>query len=801
MMNAVRAHEITALLDDLDDDVRILSLDCFDTLIWRNAHAPIDVFHDLDIPGGAMPMRVLAENRARKALVLDKQRSEVAIDEIYAHLKKGASEEEIARHVDAELKAEMRHCYAFRPVVDLIAAAKERGLSVIIVSDTYLREPQLRALITAAAGEETAKRIDRIFCSCEYGEGKAAGLFRHVLADLGASPGTILHIGDNKLADFDSPIKLGIRSVHFEQFDAEAGERLRLEAAVATMLDRDIRGTCPALQPQRAQISLRQADHPVERFGHDVLGPIMHGFASWIASEADEIAQQTGKTPKLLFLLRDGFLPAEAFKAAFPDRRHEALTPEISRFTATAASFTDRQAIEDYLIAEATNNRKDAYSQSRQGAFCRQMLFSAKEVGKLSRASSPRNFIRDVMKPVNSDKILARSKQFSESMFAHLRGLGVQDGDAVMIVDLGYNGSVQNAIEPLLRDRMKLTVHGRYLLLRERTLTDFDKKGMIDLRNYDFNAVNALCESISLMEQFATIGQGSVVGYEQDGTPIRVDPDIKGQQNEIRDAAQAACLDYMRGLDSAWTNAPASLDGQCARQMAAACLTRLLFLPVESEVRIFENLVHDVNMGTADMVKFVDSAAGARSLRRQGIGYTSNTLRMYLPGELKQQGLSALLSMFASRRFGLDLKQNDFHGASLTLPVILMDQNQHVQIEVDARPTADGYYQAFVPVGAGQFSAGLMIGKLCDWVQVDQATFHPVEGFTDHKIDDDSIVAEPMFESMSEQAPGLLQCDGDEAFVLFAPPPAGHGGAMMLNFVFRPIIMRGEETEAVRQVA
>ena len=49
---SVRAAGLPGLLDQAPQDVRILSLDCFDTLIWRNVQAPLDIFSDLGLPGG-----------------------------------------------------------------------------------------------------------------------------------------------------------------------------------------------------------------------------------------------------------------------------------------------------------------------------------------------------------------------------------------------------------------------------------------------------------------------------------------------------------------------------------------------------------------------------------------------------------------------------------------------------------------------------------------------------------------------------------------------------------------------------
>ncbi len=802
MTHAVRAAEITALLDHLPEATTVLSLDCFDTLIWRNVNQPVDVFHDLDLPGcGGKELRICAEQRARKALALETRRNEVTIDDIYAHMFDDSGAIDTTPLIRGELDAEAHHCFAFRPVRDLILEAKRRGLKVIIVSDTYLHEPQLRALIASAAGQDVLDCIDHVFCSCEYGESKSGGLFRDVLAQLGISPGKIAHLGDNPVADVEAPRKLGIHGVHFEQFDAEANDRLRLEAVAATLIERDTRRTAPALQPHRPQLSLRPGNDPLFTFGHDVLGPIFQGFTRWIAEEADTLEAATGKKPKLLFLLRDGYLPAKAFEAAFPDRAGEVAMVEISRFTAYAASFTDRKAIESYLVSEASSRKRDAYSSQRQNAYCQQLLFSRNEASKLARIGSTRAFIREVLKPENVAKITSRSKKFAQGLFAHLRSHGVEDGDAVMLIDLGYNGSAQNAIDPVLRAGMNLDVAGRYLLLREQMVTGLDKKGMIDARHYDQTALYALCESIAVMEQLCTRSQGSVMGYDDKRTPLRDASDIKGMQSAARDAAQAACLTFIAQAGSGWAPTPASWDGESARRMAAAALARLLFLPTGNEVAIFRSFIHDVNMGTRDQLRLVDPEAAAEGLRRRGLFYTRTARRMYLPGELQPHGMPALLSLFAGRRFDLDLRQTDFQGSEIRLPVILADEAQHTQLDIRAYPTSDGYYQALIPVGTGRFTVAVMIGQLCDWLQIDELAFHAVDDFMKKKIDDDSIPAQPVHDGMSESAPGLYHCSAESAFILVPPPDVPLGRAHMLSCVFRPVVLRGAPAAEARKVA
>ncbi|MET0241000.1 MAG: HAD family hydrolase [Sphingobium sp.] len=794
MKSATRAWDLANILDSAPAGVKILSLDCFDTLLWRNMNLPADLFADLGLPGGGMEARIWGETRARRTVPYRDGRSEVTIDEIYANMLPAATPQERGAAVERELAAEAAHCYGFAPTRDLMAEAKRRGLKVIIVSDTYLSEPRLRALITAAAGEEVAGMIDRIFCSCEYGVGKGGGLFTHVLAELGASPGTILHVGDNQMADQTAPDKLGIHSVHLRQFDAESDQRLRQEASIASLIDPTTRVTVPAWQPHRPQVALRRDDSGAAVLGHDVLGPLMTGFADWLREEVAAQDAATGKPTKLLFLLRDGFLPAHAFAARHPDLAARTLQVEISRFTAAAASFTDAAAIERCVLPEIHVGSLPV--------FARQLLLDRDEATKLGRLTKPQ-FAKAITDPARVRHIVRRSGEFRERLFAYLAAHGVERGDSVMLVDLGYNGSVQNFLGPVLESELGLTVTGRYLLLRETIRSGHDKSGFIDHRNHDLKLLHALSESIALIEQVCTVAQGSVVDYRKDGTPVRKAVGVKGAQSAMRDAIQSACLDYVAHADTGVVKPAASDNAEARRRMCVAILARLLFLPMASEVALFADFAHDVNLGTDDMLQMLDRDAAAKGLRRRGLFYIKNAARMYLPGELRDHGLPINLSIFASRRFGLDFRKQDFDVGAIPLPVMLMDASgEHVVVDVDAVPTVDGYYQALIPVGECRYTAGIQLGRIAEWVQVEEASFHEVEQFLDAKGEEEGRPATMILEAMAEAAPGLHRCEGEASFVL-VPPPAvtAKGAAMLLSFVFRPVVTRAKAAAGARVAA
>jgi hypothetical protein len=93
---SIRADELPNLLDRAPAGVRYLSLDCFDTLLWRNCLAPRDVFADLPIAGGGMWPRAKAEARARQRAHFETRKGEIAIEAIYRSLMPHADDAAIA---------------------------------------------------------------------------------------------------------------------------------------------------------------------------------------------------------------------------------------------------------------------------------------------------------------------------------------------------------------------------------------------------------------------------------------------------------------------------------------------------------------------------------------------------------------------------------------------------------------------------------------------------------------------------------------------------------------------------------
>lgn len=782
---SVLPHEIGTLLDRFPN-AKILSLDCFDTLLWRDCHAPSDIFSGL--PGISIKQRAASEKRARTSMRYAGKGSEVSIGQIYAKLMPNASAAQRNAAIAAELAAEARHCYGFAPVVDLMRTAKASGLQVIIVSDTYLDEKQLAALIADAAGEDVAGLIDRYFCSSRHGLAKAQGLYEKVLRKLNCPPEAIVHLGDNFDADVGGVAPLGVNAVHLQQFTETARERLRLEAGVDAMIHPRRAGTVGAILPHRAAIAIGepQIGNSAQALGATVLGPVLHAYEAWLREEAEALAQQHGAKVHWLFLMRDGHLPQRVHELDNEDTS-SSHAAELSRLTATAAHFTDNTAIADFVDDELGQ---------RPETLARQLLMPEAQIETLLGGQSIQDgsiaLLRESRKGPFRKATIRASREHAARMEAHIRKVcDPAPGDVLMLVDLGYNGTVQNRIDAVLRERMGVHVAGRFLLLREQDSPGLDKRGLIDIRNYPLETLEAMCGNVALLEQLCTKAQGSVIGYEEDGTPIRRENDIKEQQSDVREQVQQGALAFQRWARNVTLRADETPRPDAWRQAAASVLMRSMFLPLPSELAVVESFEHDINLGTGRAVAMFDRTIAETGLRQRGLFYMNGSERMYLPAEVAGQTMATRLSLLAHRRFNLPFTYTDFAGAPLDLGVVFVDGENASRQQVPAYPTHDGFYTAAIPIGRGQFTVAPLFAELCEWVEIERLEFVAVDDFVSGspEVLRESIAAKPLLDRMERASVRLFDCRDPHGQMLI-PPPADPAEKLLLAATFRPIGLR-----------
>ena len=773
-------HELPDLLDRFSG-LKVLSLDCFDTLLWRDCHSPTDLFALL--PGCNPFQRVHGERRARQIARAARGVHDIGIDEIYRTIMPRARDADRARAIAAELDAEVRACYGFAPTIALMRAARQRGLQIILVSDTYFSPKQLHDLVARAAGADVAALIDRVFCSSTYGKPKAAGLYADVLARLKAKPDDILHIGDNHGADVGGVAPFGVHTVHLRQFTERTVQQLRLESAVSALIHGHQGDGLQAPQPHRPALAFAtpMQDDAAQHFGFATLGPVLFGYDQWLREEARALRDRHGGTVHWLFLMRDGHLPMRMHQALGADASIHAV--EISRLTATFATFAQDTAIMRHL---------DEQQGIDPAVLARQLRLPDATIERLCGGRDTADGWRALAEwcrvPANRRPIVKAAQALADRLIMHVRNtVKPVPGDTLMLVDLGYNGSVQSLIDGLLARALGVQVAGRYLILREMQQSGLDKRGYLGGDQYDHVLLNAMTANVAVLEQLATTAQGSVIDYDDDGTPIRGANDIGKRQSDVREAVQTGCLGFAKAALAQTVRAVAADTIALWRKANGATLMRLMYLPLREELAVVRAFEHDVNLGTAETLALFAPEIARQGLLQQGLFYQKGVRRMFLPAELAEEGFATRLTHLATARFHMPLAAADFAGDAGQIGVMLSDGRDATNVMLPIRPTHDGFCALCIPVGASRFVAAVPFGTVSPYVEVQSIVAMPATEYLDSRHDsqtrEHAIV--PQFEGVVPLSGRLWHCPDPSGFVLLQTPPAQVN--MVIVVVFRAV--------------
>lgn len=205
----------------IDDNIKAVSFDIFDTLILRPFLYPTDIFilleqyADKAIPSvdgiAFKELRVMAEKTLRDEKCKDGI-SEITLDEIYDRIGiiTGLNKDIVDNIKDREKELEIQYCYTRKSGRELYELAVYLGKHIIFTSDMYLPGETVERILRKNGYDK-----GKLFLSCEYKKTKAnKELFKTVLSELKYNPAQIVHIGDNYVADVENAAAVGIKAYH-----------------------------------------------------------------------------------------------------------------------------------------------------------------------------------------------------------------------------------------------------------------------------------------------------------------------------------------------------------------------------------------------------------------------------------------------------------------------------------------------------------------------------------------------------------------------------------------------------------
>jgi FMN phosphatase YigB (HAD superfamily) len=621
-----------------DDGIRVLSLDVFDTLLFRKLPEPVDAFPVVAerlrrrgaLADGVSDelfakLRRAAEERARALTLAGGRGLEVTLEEIHRALPGSLFAGGRAPDDLAELESEVERALLVPDldVLELVRAAREGGRTVIAVSDTYFSERQLRLFM--ARGPLDPARIDRVFPSSRYGAGKASGLFSVVLDELGCRPQEVLHVGDNHFSDVVAPARLGIQTLYFERRPPRLERILAREAVQHPAPLHPVHGD-HGLSALRAKVFHRSEGveqpeglRPFWEFGAASLGPALAGFAEWVQEQAARAG-----CSKVFCLMREGELLARLVNAA---------GGSIAQTPAAVAEpvWLSRQVCARAAIGEAGREQLEALFARRQLPTLREFLATVgltlddlpSLAGQADRRLDDAGFGDVVIEEIVARsqlraRLAAEAHALRRRILRYVEQLRPPGERRLMLVDLGWRATTQAMLEQLLREAgADWRTIGLYLITgdpaTERVLGDVDARGFLGDCGVPEGEVAAIMRSPEIFEQVCMPDHGSQVGLTEDLRPVLADAEEPSLQSVERAAVQQGILAFQRE----WLRYRAALPGALAplpdgaRERLLAMVLRSVVAPTGDEAALFSGWLHDENFGS----RRVDPIAAGPALR------------------------------------------------------------------------------------------------------------------------------------------------------------------------------------------
>ncbi len=197
----------------LSENYDVVSLDVFDTAIFRLCERPTDLFRKIIIKQNDgninfHSIRIKMEADAAKDLTGDMAAC-ITLDKIYSQMPREFSSklENLRR---AEIKLEEQFTYANPEILGIYNYLRKNNRKVIFLSDMYLPVEVIRNLL---AKSDYLGELE-IHVSAEIGLSKHTGsIYKLIKSQYGSK---IMHIGDNYTSDYTNAIKGEMDAIYYQ---------------------------------------------------------------------------------------------------------------------------------------------------------------------------------------------------------------------------------------------------------------------------------------------------------------------------------------------------------------------------------------------------------------------------------------------------------------------------------------------------------------------------------------------------------------------------------------------------------
>ena len=604
----------------------VLTLDVFDTVLWRKVYEPVDAFvlfgeqlrRDGVIPASMSGdvfavLRRSAEELARKKHS-NQAAPEVTLEEIYERASERIFGGRDAKAMaDLETDFERRITFLDFEVASLMRLASGRDVRIALVSDTYFSAAQLHRLVDRPELEGIA--FDR-FTSSEHRTGKGQDLFKVVLHALAVPPDRVVHLGDHPESDVTAPERFGIRAVHYHKYPGTLAHAMDREIGVR---EGHIYRKSSRIHPEhgdfglsaiRAKVTTQYVRDDVDpdlvpywQLGAAMLGPVFSGYAEW----AHDRARDEGVS-EIYCLMREGEFLARVLNVTGARIGSPVVAKPLwaSRRVCAEASIlrADKEELERFVARRKVPTVRD---------FCGSIGLDARSVpgfeGRADLRLDDKPVARELIETIAGtddlrDRVVEWSAARRRRFIAQLHRDVDLSASQIIFADLGWGATIQGLIDDALRgEGVDVPSLGLYLVTAEaaapRMLEGTRVEGFLASAGHPERVGRWITRSPEILEQVCMTDVGSLIGFDDEGDTLHASVTEDPRQARERRAVQEGVLAF----DRFWGRhehllAPEPILGSAAREALEAILVRLVVEPMPSEAQLLSHWSHDENFGS-----------------------------------------------------------------------------------------------------------------------------------------------------------------------------------------------------------
>jgi len=604
-----------------ENDIKVVSFDLFDTLLYRRVAKPTAVFGLACQHAGSLTPITLADSEyeelrhvAEKKIRQQHTHGEVTLTDIFKGMPLSPAQKSAL--MAAELQIESEVAFLDEKLTSIIETLIAQNVKVVFISDMYLLAEQVRETFFPAGS--FLHQIP-MFMSCEYKASKASGsLFHAVKEALEIEYASWLHVGDNLLSDIKNAERLGIKAV----WVAPA-----IDHKMITLAEEKCFSAIPDCNAIRMLSCVHRPSDCVDdafELGAFSWGALLLAFCDWVIDKT--IAHKSGI---ILCIMREGEVFTPLINTRLEQRgirgidvkkfyvsRKSTLLPSIDLLSEhwmhdMLALF---MKIRGYCIANLYRDLSlpvDALHQNYENLELRKAdcMFHQGE-----------NVLTVLSKTLSRHQETIRNIVLqAKAAFHHYfeQNIGYDYNDCV-VVDLGAGGTAQHQVECAL----DLNARANLLLLSNHRIYEnlsTAYESFIGAHNDNYQIRQLFSRSPECIEGFLLGDVGTTTGYDEFGQPV-LGPSINANHKLV-----SAFFEGVKSFFDCFDKYGfTSLD----ERYVVSSLARYVRMPTEKESRIFTALLHEDNFG-ADNVYPVISDREVELVRQQGCEQVISNLEQY----------------------------------------------------------------------------------------------------------------------------------------------------------------------------